>query len=160
MDFGTQAKTFFIIAVTGVFLGVLFDLYRVLQRYFRPPWLVTSLADLVYCLLAAAIAFAALLISNWGELRFYVVIALFSGVFFYFRLASQPVLKMIVALLKAAVGVWRMIKKIFGFAIVKPVICLIKTVSWPARYMAVKSKKWYKKWRSPPLPPNETPPQK
>ncbi|WP_094605255.1 hypothetical protein SPSIL_003480 [Sporomusa silvacetica DSM 10669] len=153
MEFSTQVKTFWVIMATGIILGILFDTYRILRWRFRPPLLITSVTDLIYCLLAAAIAFAALLISNWGELRLYVVIALFSGLFFYYRLASRHVMKLIVSLFKLTAKFLHMAKKIVVFIFIRPLVVIIRMFFSPIKIMGRKYKCWYKRWRSPPPPP-------
>lgn len=158
MEFSTQIKTFLLIAATGIFLGVLFDTYRVIRKCYRPSNLITSLADLIYCLIASAIAFAALLAGNWGELRFYVFIALIIGLVAYYRLASKRVINMIMALLKLIAKGWRMVKLTFVFTIIKPAKFIARTVIWPFRFVGRKCAIWYKRWLPPPPPPEETPP--
>lgn len=158
MELSTQVKTFLVIAATGIVLGVLFDVYRVLRWRLRPQWLITSVTDLIYCLLASAIAFAALLISNWGEFRFYVVIALVSGMLFYYRLASRHVRKCIIILFKLISRALHISKKIIIFTFIRPAVLVIRMLFWPAKFMGRKYKCWCKSWRPPPPPPEEIPP--
>jgi hypothetical protein len=49
MNADGQVETFVITVATGIFLGLAFDFYRVLRALYRPHWLFTALADLVYC---------------------------------------------------------------------------------------------------------------
>lgn len=156
MELSTQIRTFLFIVITGIVLGILFDTYRVLRRRFRPPWLVTSLTDLLYCLLASAIAFTALLASNWGELRFYVYIALLVGIIAYYRLVSQYVMKFIMVLLLLITKLCRLTKLAVAFTIIKPVVLVTRTVLWPFRFIGRKYSAWYKRRRPP--PPEEIPP--
>lgn len=155
MEFSIQVKTFLLIAATGILLGVLFDTYRVLRRRFRPPWFITSLTDLIYCLLASAIAFAVLVAGNWGELRFYVYIALFVGIVSYYRLASRQVMNLIVVLFKLVAKFWRIVKLVFAFAIIKPAAFFMRAALCPFRFVNRKYSAWYKRWRPPPPPPPE-----
>lgn len=156
MELSTQIRTFLLIVTTGVVLGILFDTYRVLRRRFRPPWLVTSLTDLLYCLLASAIAFTALLAGNWGELRFYVYIALLVGIIAYYRLVSRYVMKLITALLLLLAKLCHLTKLAVAFTIIKPVVFVTRTVLWPFRFIGRKYLAWYKRRRPP--PPEEIPP--
>ena len=156
MELSTQIRTFLLILTTGIFLGILFDTYRVLRRHFQPPWLVTSLTDLIYCLLASAIAFTALLAGNWGELRFYVFIALLIGIVAYYRLVSQYVVKLIMALLVLIAKICHVTKLAVATVIIKPAVLFMRTALWPFRFMGKKSSAWYKRWRPP--PPDDAPP--
>ena len=156
MELSTQIRTFLLIVTTGIVLGILFDTYRVLRRRFRPPWLVTSLTDLLYCLLASAIAFTALLAGNWGELRFYVYIALLVGIIAYYRLVSQYVMKFIMALLQLITKLCHLTKLAVAFTIIKPVVFVTRTALWPFRFIGRKYSAWYIRRRPP--PPEEIPP--
>ncbi|HWR43501.1 spore cortex biosynthesis protein YabQ [Sporomusa sp.] len=158
MEFSTQVNTFLLIAATGILLGVLFDTYRVLRGYFRPPWLITSVADLLYWLVAAGIAFLALILGNWGELRFYVFIAMITGVAAYYRLASRHFLKLIIMVFKLIGRLWHTTKRVFVFACVKPVRFVVRASFFPFRYTSRKCSDWYKKRHPPPPPPEEAPP--
>jgi len=157
VEFSAQVHTFMLIAASSVLLGLLFDTYRVLRGHFRPPWIVTSVADLLYWLVAVCIAFLALLFGNWGELRFYVFIAMLSGVAAYYRLASRHAIKIIVLLLKLFFSLWHTIKRTVLFTVVKPVVFVARVSLFPFRYTGRKYLAWYKK-RFPP-PPEESPPQ-
>ncbi|WP_371376602.1 spore cortex biosynthesis protein YabQ [Sporomusa aerivorans] len=155
MEFSSQVRTFFLIMATGIFLGILFDTYRVLNRRFRPPWFVTALTDLAYCLLAAGVAFTALLAGNWGELRFYVFIALLTGLVMYYKLASRRVVQLVTALLLFLVTMWQTAKRVFAITIIKPVLYATRIVLWPLRFTRRRCAAWYRKWRPPPSPPPE-----
>jgi len=131
VEFSTQVNTFLLIGATAMLLGVLFDVYRVLRGFFRPPWLITSVTDLVYWLVAAGVAFLALILGNWGELRFYVFIAMFLGVAAYYRLASRHVIKLLITLLRLAARAWRFAKLVFLFTFIKPVTLIVRTSLLP-----------------------------
>jgi spore cortex biosynthesis protein YabQ len=158
VEFSTQVNTFLLIAATGILLGVLFDTYRVFRGYFRPPWLITSVADLLYWLVAAGVAFLALLLGNWGELRFYVFIAMITGVAVYYRLASRHFLTLTMMVFKLIGRLWRTIKRVLVFIFVKPVHLVVRASFFPFRYTGRKYSAWYKKRHPPPPPPEEVPP--
>lgn len=88
MDLAGQAATFILTIITGGLLGLLFDSYRILRQVLRLHWAIGALADVGYWLVATAVVFGALLISNWGELRLYVFIGLGLGALLYYRLFS------------------------------------------------------------------------
>lgn len=89
---GTQLYAFGIVLLAGVSLGLLFDLFRVLRGILRPGCLSTPLLDLLFWALVTPVLILYLLLANWGELRVYVVIALFLGFSFYRLLLSSIVL--------------------------------------------------------------------
>lgn len=83
-----QLYTFLLLTATGAALAFAFDCYRVTRNSLKLRWFATALGDLVYWLLATAVVFLALLKGNWGEIRFFIFLALFSGAGLYFRFVS------------------------------------------------------------------------
>jgi spore cortex biosynthesis protein YabQ len=79
-----QLSTFLILLITGMLMGVLFDLYRVLRSRLRPNVIVDFLGDLFFWLVAL---FGVGLLVYWGtwlELRLYVWLILLGGLLFYY----------------------------------------------------------------------------
>ncbi|MDR7866779.1 MAG: spore cortex biosynthesis protein YabQ [Sporomusaceae bacterium] len=129
-----QIDAFVITVATGMLLGVTFDFYRVLRTVFRPPWLLTSLADLGYWLLATGVVFLALLFGNWGELRLYTFIGLALGAFGYYRLLSRQAVRVIIALLRLTAGVARAVRTAVAYLFVRPAVYLAGLAARPVRY--------------------------
>lgn len=80
---------------SGVLIGVILDTYRVLKARFRLRGWVVSLVDLLYWAVSAALVFSLLMWSNWGELRFYIFVAVCTGFFLYLSWWSRPVIRCI-----------------------------------------------------------------
>jgi len=78
---------------SGLILGVALDTYRVLKERFRLRGWVVSLVDLLYWVAAASLVFHLLVWSNWGELRFYVFVAVLAGFWIYFSWFSDGVFR-------------------------------------------------------------------
>jgi len=79
---------------SGTALGLLFDGYRVLSGELRfPRWIVPPL-DILYWAVGTAAVFRVLYLSNGGEVRLYVFLALLIGVSFYFALLSPLFVKL------------------------------------------------------------------
>lgn len=78
---------------SGLILGVALDTYRVLKERFRLRGWVVSLVDLLYWVAAASLVFHLLVWSNWGELRFYVFVAVLAGFWIYFTWFSDGVFR-------------------------------------------------------------------
>lgn len=78
---------------SGLLLGLILDTYRVLKARFRLRGWVVSLIDLLYWTVSAALVFSLLMWSNWGELRFYIFVAICTGIFLYYQWLSRQVIK-------------------------------------------------------------------
>jgi spore cortex biosynthesis protein YabQ len=147
----SQLYTFIITIATGILLGVLFDCYRVLRGTFRPRAVMTWVTDLLYWLIATVIVFLALVVSNWGELRFYVFLGIVSGVILYYRLLSLYAIRLFLAIVRLVKGIITLLKKIIVF-IIKPMVLCINIISWPFRFIGSKAKAWYHlKYPKPPI---------
>lgn len=152
MQFNSQVTTFLITITTGILLGVLFDGYRVLRGTFNPKVLTTWFTDLLYWLLATVIVFFALVISNWGELRFYVFLGIISGVVFYYRLLSLYTIRLFSVVIRLIKKTSILIKKIFIVLIIKPVVLCMKIIGWPFKFTNRKVRTWYReKYPKPPI---------
>ncbi len=159
MDFVGQAETFIVTIMTGMILGILFDFYRVLRGIFHPRAAVTFLTDILYWLIATVIVFGALLLSNWGELRFYVFIGLVSGIAGYYRLFSHFAVTLLIRTIRLFVVVSRWCGKVFIWGIVRPVCYFCKLLKMPFSFTGRRlnmagrrAAAWYKS-KFPP-PPN------
>lgn len=116
MSTTNQAYVFLATVYTGMLVGFIYDLNRVIRRIFKPrPWLV-GIMDLFFWLVVAALVFMALLYANDGEVRFYNFIGLAMGWSLYLLTISPWVIK-------ALIYVYTAIEKGFKGA--------IRLVSWP-----------------------------
>ncbi|MDR3559994.1 MAG: spore cortex biosynthesis protein YabQ [Negativicutes bacterium] len=131
MNFAGQLETFLITIITGMVLGMMFDFYRIMRGVFRPRWLVTSVTDLLYWLLATAVVFVALLLGNWGEIRLYVFFGLFAGILCYFRLLSRSVIRLQIGVIRLAVKTVRTAVSILDHVLFRPVGFMLRLVVKP-----------------------------
>lgn len=154
VDLTVQAETFAILAATGVLLGFLFDFYRVLRGMHKPRSIITCFNDLIYWLLATTIAGGALLYSNWGEMRLYVLIALLAGATGYFKFLSRHAIRVIVCMIRCLTFVIRGIKLTVYYLVIKPITYPVRLLSMPVSYVMRKIKELSRIFES----KNEEPP--
>jgi spore cortex biosynthesis protein YabQ len=95
-----QFYAFFMTTLSGMVFGVLFDVLRVLRGYYRPGRWLAALADLLFWGAAALALGVGLFMGNWGEFRFYVLIALLLGLGLYYWLGSPTMLALLYSLLR------------------------------------------------------------
>lgn len=143
MQVESQFSIFFTTVITGIVLGFLFDFYRVLRGTFRVQGFVTWVTDLLYWLVATAVVFIALVLSNWGELRFYVFLGIVGGVILYYRLISTYIIRLLAGCMKLANRTAALIKKILLLAVIRPVALCIRIIRWPFQFIGEKIKSWY-----------------
>lgn len=87
----------FLSLVISVFAGIafslLFDFYRTINYYIKPSKAFTHFMDLLFWIIAGAVVFMILLRAEFAELRVYTFIGMGAGIFIYFKLFSEYILK-------------------------------------------------------------------
>ncbi|MBC8016434.1 MAG: spore cortex biosynthesis protein YabQ [Sporomusaceae bacterium] len=151
MEFTGQVLAFAITIVTGILLGLLFDCYRVLRGTFNPRSVVTSLTDLLYWLIATAVVFAAVVLSNWGELRFYVFFGILSGLGLYYKWLSLYSIRMFSMIIRLIIAGLSLLKRIFIGVVVRPGRYCIRMAIKPITYSCRRTTVWWRtRWPKPP----------
>jgi spore cortex biosynthesis protein YabQ len=80
---------------SGFMLGLILDTYHVFKQRFQMRGWVVSLVDLLYWSVSAVLVFSLLWWSNWGELRFYIFVAVCLGFFFYYQWLSKLAIRLL-----------------------------------------------------------------
>jgi len=95
MSLANQFQTMGWMVCSGLGLGILFDVYRVFAKHMKfAKWMISCM-DCLFGLLAALAVFRVLFMSNQGQLRLFVFIGLFIGIFLYYKWFSFSILKCI-----------------------------------------------------------------
>lgn len=140
-----QLYAFAITLLAGASFGLIFDSYRLLRSWLRPGAIATAVMDLFFWVIGAPVLTIYILIANWGELRFYVLIGIILGLAFYYLLFSRLIIKLISGICNI---IGRVISCIiqFGYLI----------VIWPIRFiqdisLVIPTKRFGRKlrWQSP-----------
>ena len=128
MNLQIQFLTLSVMAGSGAFMGVLFDVYRVLSGQLRPPRWLVPLLDIGYWAVATLFVFRALLYSNDGQVRMYVFLGLLFGVWLYFRLLSRPTIASVLLCIRLFKALVRLLARTIEIVIIKPVLLLYRLV--------------------------------
>lgn len=94
-----QLYAFAVTIIAGASIGLIFDLYRVIRSRLQPGAITAAVMDLIFWLVAAPVLIVYLLVANWGELRFYVLIGILLGAAFYYLLFSRIVIRLFAGLI-------------------------------------------------------------
>ncbi len=109
-----QLYAFAITILAGASSGLIFDGYRLLRSVLRPGVWSTAVMDLFFWLVLAPVLTIYLLMANWGELRFYVVIGVVLGLAFYYLLFSHLIIRSLVLFMNS---IGKIISGILGILI-------------------------------------------
>ncbi len=126
-----QIVAFLLLIVLGVFLGFLFDCYRLIRRLLQPKARGTILGDALFCLLITVITYCFLLFFTWGEVRLYVFLALLCGTILYLKLFSKRVLSFLVRTYSL---VRKILVKLVGI-LLTPIKIIWLIISFPFRFL-------------------------
>lgn len=94
-----QINTLLIFILTGIVIGILFDIFRILRKSFRTPDILTYIQDFTFWILSGLILLYSIFKFNNGELRAYVFFEIILGVFIYMLLLSKHIIIFFVKLI-------------------------------------------------------------
>lgn len=88
-----QAYLFYVFLLTGLLIGLLFDVFRILRKSFKTSDFVTLLQDIIFWLLAGGLFTYTVFKFNNGEIRSYVFLGVALGFILYLLLFSKTFIK-------------------------------------------------------------------
>ncbi len=93
MTVGNQLIALVLFILIGFASGFIFDFYHTFKKFFKfTPWLQVVLDFCLWVFITIICAFLLVLV-NWGEVRFYVFLAMGSGLIIYYFVLSRTVKK-------------------------------------------------------------------
>lgn len=82
-----------IFIITGILIGLLFDVFRILRKSFHTADWITYLQDILFWILAGSLMLFSIFTFNHGEIRSYVFIGILIGVVIYMLSLSKLFVK-------------------------------------------------------------------
>ncbi len=115
-----QLTSFIYFILTGIVLGIIFDVFRIARRTIKTSDFITNLEDVLFGLMAGVIILITIFKFNNGELRLYIFIGLGIGIILNMLFISKYFIKINVCIIN-------FIKKVLKF-LFKPIISFVKFV--------------------------------
>ena len=144
-----QAYLFLIFTLNGVFIGLLFDFFRILRKTFKTLNLITYIEDIIFWILTGiSIIFCMYKFSD-GSIRLFMFLGLIFGIILYMLTLSKIIIKMFVNIINVIKTIIIIPLKIIKRYLLKPIYKIyqkIKTFMTKIVYKVNKIKKIYKKW--------------
>ena len=117
---------------TGIVIGVLFDIFRILRRSFKTADWLTTLQDILFWILAGFVILFSIFKFNNGEIRSYIFVGISLGVLIYMLTLSKYIVRCSVIIIKFIKKIIsypvNLIIKITNFLIIKPIKFLVKKI--------------------------------
>ncbi|GGJ75665.1 spore cortex biosynthesis protein YabQ [Anoxybacillus voinovskiensis] len=132
MSLTTQLETMLAMIGMGGWLGIALDTYnRFLKRSKRSRFIV-FFHDLFFWMLQALFIFYVLLLTNDGELRVYIFLALLCGYAAYQSLFRHMYLKLLETMIRCCIALYRFFLRTCYYVIVQPLRLLLQLFLWTA----------------------------
>lgn len=137
-----QELVFLNMAVVGVFLGILYDIFKLKRKLLGSFYIILFIDDLIFWIISAITFIFAVFISNNGIFRWYELCFTILGFIFYRVTLSKllmPVAEAVIILIK------RLVRMMIRTVLI-PLIILLKPVNkLYAMYKCAKIRNKYKK---------------
>lgn len=88
-----QAYLFIIFIINGIFIGVLFDIFRILRKSFKTSDFITYIEDAMFWILSGILTLYFIFNYNSGEIRFYIFLGIMLGIIVYILTISKYIIK-------------------------------------------------------------------
>ena len=85
----SQGHIFILFLILGLCFGLIFDFFRALRKNFKTSDFITYLEDIIFMLIVGILLVNSLILLNHGQIRFFIFLALFFGITFYFLTISK-----------------------------------------------------------------------
>ena len=132
-----QLYSFFIFGISGIVIGILFDIFRILRKSFRTPDIVTYIEDVLFWLLTGFFLLFVLFKINDGEIRIYNIVGILLGSILYMLTISKYFIKI-------NVSVITFIKNILYHILIYPaklISFLLRKICKPFTFFVINVKK-------------------
>ena len=94
-----QAYLFLIFALNGIFIGVLFDFFRILRKSFKTINLITNIEDVLFWILTGLSIIYCMYNFSDGNLRIFMFLGLILGLLLYMLTLSKFIVKTVVKII-------------------------------------------------------------
>lgn len=128
-----QLLCLFLFMITGIVIGILFDMFRIFRKSFKTPDFITYVQDILFWLLAGGIVLFAIFKFNHGEIRSYLFFGIAFGILIYIITISKFIIKYCVIIIKS-------LKRVIGYPIRFIVKLLQTTLFKPIQFFIQKRK--------------------
>ena len=139
-----QLLNLFTFTITGIVIGILFDIFRITRRSFNTSDFVTYIEDILFWILTGFILLFTIFTFNNGEIRLYIFVSLLLGLILYILTLSKYFIKINVTILK-------FIKKILFVPIHLIINFTKKFIILPSFCVFQKLKEFLTKWAQKPI---------
>ena len=126
MSIAEQTQVFIIFVIVGIIISFLFAIFRILRKVYKFSNMLIYMQDILFWLLTGIIILQAIFKFNSGDIRIFLFLGIFVGVFIYISLFSIYVIKIGSFILKLINTLIRKLINVFKVPICKILDFMIK----------------------------------
>ena len=126
MSIAEQTQIFIIFVIVGIIISFLFDIFRIFRKVYKFSNMLIYMQDILFWLLTGIIILQAIFKFNSGDIRIFLFLGIFVGVFIYISLFSIYVIKIGSFILKLINTLIRKLINVFKVPICKILDFMIK----------------------------------
>lgn len=86
-------------ALNGIFIGILFDFFRILRKSFKTVNFITNIEDILFWILTGLSIIYCMYNFSGGVLRFFMLLGLILGILLYMLTLSDFLVKIVVKII-------------------------------------------------------------
>lgn len=124
-----QLYSLLIFTISGVAIGIFFDIFRILRRTFKTPDIITYIEDTIFWICTGIFFLFLLFKFNNGQIRNYVIIGIIIGVVIYILTISKYFIKI-------NVNIINLVKKILLYPI-KLICTILRKILKPFSFIVI-----------------------
>lgn len=103
-----QLYIFLLFILTGIVIGIVFDIFRIFRRSFKTNDIITYVQDFLFWLVTGCILLFSIFTFNNGELRGYIFVGIILGLILHLLILSKYFIGIFVKIIN-------LLKKIMGY---------------------------------------------
>ncbi len=140
-----QAYLLLVYLISGLLIGMIFDIFRVFRRTFKTSDFFTYIEDILFWIITGIFLIFVLFRFSSGEIRIYNILGLSIGFLFYIIFISKCFIKINVKILKFIKNILNKIIKIILYPI-RFIFKIIRKIFTPFTFFVINIKKGYFKF--------------
>ncbi len=132
-----QLYSLLIFTISGVAIGIFFDIFRILRKTFKTPDIITYIEDTIFWICTGIFFLFLLFKFNNGEIRNYVIIGIIMGIVIYILTISKYFIKINVSIIN-------FLKKILLYPI-KLICTILSKILKPFSFIVINTNNLFRK---------------
>ena len=112
-----QLYVFLMYCLSGLIIGILFDIFRIFRKSFKTPDIVTYIEDVIFWILTVLFLIFIIFKFNNGEIRSYIFIGLALGILMYLLMFSKIFIKVNIVIIERLKKIVRIIFSVIEYPV-------------------------------------------